>query len=99
MLYWPFNLNFNHVHNDPQFDAEFFDGSSLVSRCMMQMTACAVDARAPFSISKAQKLVFYQTIDKETFVKELEILKQAVADQAYYFQLHKVHIHNLRVQH
>jgi len=47
---------------------------------MMQIIACAANARAPFSMSKVRKLVFYQRVDKETFVEELETLKQAVAD-------------------
>lgn len=65
----------------------------------MRMTSCAAAARAPFPMSRARKLVFYQRVDKETFVEELEALKHAVADQAYHFQLHRVHIHQLRAQH
>lgn len=63
------------------------------------MTACAACSREPMPESKARKLVFYKRWDKESFVEELEMLKVAVADQAYHFNLHKVHIHNLRTQH
>ncbi|KAG0574559.1 hypothetical protein KC19_VG271400 [Ceratodon purpureus] len=66
---------------------------------MLVMTACAAGAREPVPESKARKLLFYKRIDKESFVEELEMLKVAVADQAYHFQLHKVHIQSLRIQH
>jgi hypothetical protein len=81
------------------FCAEFFGGANLVSSETLVRTACAVGARAPIPESKARKLEFYKRWDKESFAEELEMLKVAVADQAYHFQLHKVHVRNLRVQH
>ena len=60
------------------------------------MTACAASSRAPIPESKARKLVFYKRWDKESFVEELEMLKMALADQAYHLALHRVYVQEVR---